>query len=38
MSEKSHIASYTLAQVAVIAPAFLFGLIIGVLWALKENS
>ena len=28
----------TLAQVAVIAPAFLFGLIIGGLWALKDNS
>ena len=27
-----------LAQVAVIVPAFLFGLIVGFLWALKENS
>ena len=28
----------TLGQVAVIVPAFLFGLIVGFLWALKENS
>ena len=28
----------TLAQVAVIAPSFLFGVFMGVLWTLKENA